>query len=175
MILAKVPLTNQHELAAELWVFEDAGIALGKAYKWKHGAVLLWDGVRLEVRKISLRPSDHYLIVTIPKEGERGSPFFLRLHKAVAAAFHGLPRTPELLVRHRGDRRHGNSATDLTYGSAAENSVDYHRSRGRTRGRGRAVLIQAKTAREARSKLGLRGEGLNRLLDRLLKNHVAAG
>jgi hypothetical protein len=173
--LAKVPLTNQHELAAEMFVFDDAGQTLGKEYGWKHGAVLLWDGVRLEARKISQRPSDHYLVATIPREGRSGAPFFLRLHKAVAAAFHGLPNVPGMLVRHRGDRRDENTPGDLTWGTAKENAADYQRHRERARGRGRGVLIRTKTAREARVKLGIKGDKLNGLLDKLLQDHVAAG
>ena len=174
MTLAKVPLPNQHELAAEMLIFEDAGISLGKEFGWKFGSVLLWDGVRLEARKISQRPSDRYLVATIPREGS-GGPVYVRVHTAVAAGFHGLPQEPGALVRHRGDRRHQNDAGDLAWGSAKENAADYLRHRKRTRGRGRSVLIAAKSAREARTKLGIKGDKLNRLVERLLQQHLAAG
>jgi len=172
--LARVPLRNQHELLAELFVFEDAGLALGKDYGWKHGAILLWDGTSLEVRKVSLRPSDHYLVATIPKEGDPQERFFIRLHIAMAAAFHGIPRAAGLLVRHRRDLRHRNGKTDLSYGCIHENRDDFLRNRERSRARDRVVLVKAKTARDAKTKLGIRGEALNKLVSRLLKEHLEA-
>lgn len=170
MKLAKVPLINQYELAAELLVFEDGGLALGKEYGFKFGAVLLWDGTSLEVRKVSRRPSDHYLIATVPRE--TGRPFFILLHRALAAAFHGIPRTPGLVVRHRRDLRHRTGAKDVAWGSHAENRLDFEKNRSRARSRDRVVLVKAKTARAAKVTLGVKGEQLNQLVEKLLRQHL---
>jgi hypothetical protein len=174
MTLARVPLANQHELVAELLVFEDGGLALGKECRYKFGAILLWDGKSLEVRKVTRRSSDHYLTLTIPREKEPSRPFFLRLHHAMALAFHGVPKTPGLLVRHRRDLRHRNAAKDLTWGCVHENREDYEHNRSRARARDRPVLVKAKTDREAKTKLGIKGERLNRLVDKLLRDYLAA-
>jgi hypothetical protein len=174
MTVARVPFSNQHELVAEAYLFDDAGLALGKELSWKHGAVLLWDGTSLELRKVSLRPSDHYLEFTIPREADSRKPFFVRLHHAMAAAFHGLPRNPDLLVRHRRDLRHRNAAKDLRWGCIHENKDDYEANRARSRSRDRVVLVRAKTARDAKARYGIKGEKLNRLVEKLLREYLAA-
>ena len=65
------------------------------------------------------RDGDGYLCVSGGKRGARRWP----VHILVAEAFLG-PRPLGLVVRHRGDDKDNNAATNLLYGTRKENAAD---------------------------------------------------
>jgi len=172
--LQHVPLTNQHELAATLFVFEDGGEAVGKELGFEAGAVVLWDGEKVRARKVTIRPTDGYRFCTIPHVDPARPPMAVRLHRAMAAAFHGLPDRPGLLVRHRDDDVSSNTKDTIKYGTARENREDYIRNRRRSGKRTSIVRVKVTTTQRLRRKLGIKGGGLNQIADRLLRDYVKA-
>jgi len=174
MALAKVPFPNQHDLAAEVWLFEDGGAQLGAQYGWEHGATLLWDGHHLEARRVTKRPTDGYRIFSVARQGSGKRPRLERLSRAMVLAFMGTPDKPGLLVRHLQDRKEDNTALGLAYGTPSDNAFEYHQNKARTEGRTSIVLIPTGHAQEARARLGLRGQDLNELMTWLLRGFLDA-
>jgi DNA-binding XRE family transcriptional regulator len=88
------------------------------------GITVFDDGTILNPRGIPLKPSPNtagYLKVGATVDGKRAT---FQVHALVCEAFHGVKPFAEAQVRHRNGIKTDNRASNLTWGTAAENAAD---------------------------------------------------